>query len=155
MINRILLKILCIVGVVYINRLKVEYQRKDGAIMKGKFVVKGLKCNVEINEAVKKYDADHVTLEVIPTKIASLELGLEETNDEIEMDQEEFKHVYTTVKEDLANLREVVIVPLMEKVFTLADNLTLLANKKVESDIKIAEFTAGVTAPAPAEPAAE
>jgi len=112
--------------------------------MKGKFIVKGLEVSFSVCDKVPTFTEAGVQTGVEMKEVAKGAIKLAETNDEIEMSDDEFKHIYTTVKEDLANLREVVIVPLMEKVFTVADNLTALADKKICSDIKIAEHESGM-----------
>ena len=113
--------------------------------MKGKFVLKGFNMSFNCFEKVPTFNEAGTQSGIDMREVVRGSFTVEETNNEVEMEQEEFKHLHTTIKEDLADMRTNYLMPLMEKVFTVADNLTVIAGKKIESDIKIAEHRAGIT----------
>lgn len=144
MLNRILAKMILMLFNVYVNRQLKAVQTQGGVIMKGKFVLKGLEMSFSCFDKVPTFNEAGQQSGVDMKEMARGSFTIDESSQEVEMEQEEFKHLHTTIKEDLADMRTNYLMPLMEKVFTVADNLTIIADKKVESGIKIAEHVAGI-----------
>ena len=137
MLEKALAKMIAILFNIYINMKLKQIPQTGGKIMKCTCSIKGFELNIAVKDKVHLPDGQPAVVDIMSTSIA-----LEESMSEVEMSDDEFKHTYTTIKEDLANLREVVIVPLMDKFAAAADKMTDIFDKKIQSDIKIAEMAA-------------
>ena len=118
--------------------------------------VKGLKLDIKGYDVSKTYTQEGQAVDIKQTEQFGGLFSLESSRVEVEMDKEEYTHLITTAKEEIANFREYaspLLQELMAKTFTVLDNGTEILGKKIESDIKIAEFNAklpGTEAPAAA-----
>ena len=135
MLEKLLARTIIILFNIYINMKLKQIPERGDKIMKCVCSVKGFKLDFTVKDKVQLTDGQIAVVDIMSTTMA-----LDESSSDVEMSDEEFKHTYTTIKEDLANLREVVLVPLMDKVFASADKLAETLDKKVQSDIKCAEM---------------
>lgn len=121
--------------------------------MKLTCVVEGAKLNLKVNEVSRTYDERGQVTSVAVNEVANFESGISKSSTDLEMNEEEYKHLETTVKETVVNFRETVV----PKIFAVLDNLVLLADKKLPDAEIWCKRTGGTTTmteePAPAGPA--
>lgn len=134
MIDKILFKVMLIVGALLIRRQIKKFNKLKGGT--------GMKVDVKFKGSggIKVHAISTINMgdekQVIPTEIMHADLNIEEHQSSLELSEKEFELGRTTVCEEVKHFRETIGVPLINILGTIADNTTEIVsnilNKKFD-----------------------